>query len=245
MTRTIIKTLIAASALVLVGAGCMDRLKPRQEAPVTEMRKTIQEAFKSTTSTFGAPTSTPVTEAPSQISPPEKPERWDISEVPAAKTTFVPPAGYWVFHSNERAQFYLVPGTPPAPGSPDPSENAINTSVATFNFVSRDPESFPTWERYELTMGQFACSDGNSKETLIVCTDKTSNDMVGKTNSGLPFHEFTIPAAKKIDNSPQGTRTFIMVRFGASSDKGLFVNVTKAAPGSAPALEFVKSIKVK
>jgi hypothetical protein len=247
MKRTIVKTLLAMSALVLVGAGCMNRFKPAPQPPVTEMRKTIQEAFKSTTSTLGAAETSPIPASVTTtlVEPSKELVKWDVTDIPAAHVTFAPPVGYWVFHSAERGQFYLVPGKVPALGSADPSENVLKTAVAAFSVLQRDPYSFPTWERFELTMGEFACSDGNSPETLIVCSDKTSNNLRGKTNSGLPFHKFTLPATKKIDQSSQGTRTYIMVRFGASSDNGLFVNVTNPAAGSTPALAFVRSIKVK
>jgi hypothetical protein len=254
MTRTIIKTLLAASALVLVGAGCMDRFKPAEQPPVTEMRKTIQEAFESTTSTLEAvatsttPSGTliaPASVTTTLVAPPKVLVKWDVTGIPAAGVTFTPPAGYWVFNSNDRGQHYLVPGKAPAPGSANPSENAVKTAVAVFNILQRDSYSFPTWDRFELTMGEFACSDGNSPETLIECSDKMSNELRGKTNSGLSFHKFTLPAAKNIDNSPQGTRTYIMVRLGAASDNGLFVNVTDPAKGSTPALALVRSIKVK
>jgi hypothetical protein len=253
MKRIIVKTLIVVSALVLMGAGCGDRFKPVEQPPVTEMRKTIQEAFESTTSTLEAvATSTPsgTLIAPASVTttlvaPAKDLVKWDVTGIPAAGVTFTPPAGYWVFNSNDRGQHYLVPGKAPAPGSADPSESAVKTAVAVFNVLQRDTYSFPTWERFELTMGEFACSDGNSPETLIECSDKMSDELRSKTNSGLPFHKFTLPAAKNIDNSPQGTRTYIMVRLGASSDNGLFVNVTDPAKGSTPALALVRSIKVK
>lgn len=238
------KTLLLVALVVTLGTGCTDRFKtsaPRE--PVA-----IQRAFESSTTTFGnaepalSGAEGTTVSAASSTTPLV---RWDTTSIPWARVTFTPPAKTWVYSADGSRAFQLVPGSAPAPGSPDPKIDVFTRRVAEFNAADRDTVSFPTWERFELTMAQFACASGDTDETFTTCTDKASNVYRGKTAVGLPYTKFTLPSYRKKDKAFMGNHTYFMVRLGAASDHGILVAVLNEKTGVTPAWSLVKSMRIE
>ena len=127
--------IVAFAFFALMGAGCADRFK-KSEPRVSPQKAAVEQAFKSSTSTFGeAATSTSPT-ATSTAAEKSKPVRWDQTEMPWRMVAFSPPAGYWVYSATGSQSFQLVPGKTPAPSYADPREGAMTERVA--EFVRRD-----------------------------------------------------------------------------------------------------------
>jgi hypothetical protein len=231
-------------ALTLMGAGCMDRLKPAPVPRGVQKQEVIQGAFESSTSTLGvAATSTPaaVTSTAPVV---EEPRSWNATVIRGRSVGFRAPSGYWVLHSESRGRYYLVPGTVPPPTAPDPSDEVQKTYVATIGDTEMDPVSFPSWERFELTMAQFACTHGTSTETLVICLDKPTNVINGLTDAGLRYKRYTLQSVQKKDQKPVGPETFFMVRLGAQSNYGILVHVTDPS-GMRAATDLVESMRIR
>lgn len=237
-------SVITLAFLAVLGAGCADRFKP-SETKTSPQKVAVEQAFKSSTSTFGeAATSTPPA-ATSTVAEKPEPVRWDQTEVAWRFVTFSPPIGYWVYSATGSQSFQLVPGKTPAPSYTDPRAEAMLKRVAEFYAVDRDPISFPTWERFELTMAQFACASGDTDETFAACSDKAGNVVRGKTDAGLPYSKFTLPSYRKKDKAFMGNHTYFMVRLGADSDNAILLVVLNEKTGASPAWGLVKSMKMK
>ncbi len=234
MKKTI---LLTAAVVVALGAGCADRFKPS----ASQQPSVIQQAFQSSTTTFGNATSS-VSQATS-TSPTAK--SWDVTSIPWRRVSFTPPAKYWVYAVEGSQAFELVPGVAPAPGSPDPKIDVFTRRVAEFYPIQRDPSSFPTWERFELTMAQFACASGDTDETFTTCTDTTSNVVHGKTTAGLLYTKFTLPSYRKKDKAFMGNHTYFVVRLGAATEHAVLVTVVNEKTGVAPSMTLVKSMLIK
>lgn len=229
--------LLTTALLVLLGAGCTDRFRK----PEAVTSGAVKQAFEQATSTFGeAATSTSAATSTAAV-----PVRWERTEISSRNVSFAPPSGYWVFSSEERGQYYLVPGKPPAQDSPDPSADVLKRQVAEFYPVERNAESFPTWERFELTMAQFACASGDTDETFTSCTDKTIGLVRGKTAAGLPYVKFTLPSYRKQGRAFMGNHTYFMVRLGNASDHAVFVSVLNEKTGVAPAWTLVRNMRIE
>lgn len=171
------------------------------------------------------------------------PKKWDRT-VSFNGVAFEAPAGHWVYADETTQTHYVIPGTPPAEGGKDPGPTSIPQSVVVFNPLQNDPNSFPTWERFELTMAQFSCASGSNVEDFLTCTDKPTKVQTGKTAGGLLYRQFTLPVVLQKDKSPRGSKTFIVVRLGANSQEGLLVSMLMDDDRSTiPALELVKSMR--
>lgn len=216
---TLHRTIILACALSVLGAGCFELRRIESQAP--ESQSAFDEALEGASSTFGESAST------IETTPPEE-KRWDVTRIAARKVDFVPSQGMWVYLAENTGQFYIVPGVAPTSGSPDPYEVAVGAAVATMYPVIWDPESFPTWERFALTMAQFACTSGTTDTDFVVCLDDKSQVLSGSTDAGLPYEKFALPSVRKLDQTPQGLRHYIVVRLGSDSEHGILVTVTKA-----------------
>ena len=234
MMKTFLLTL---SFVSILGAGCADRFKPAAQPQPSA----IQQAFQSSTTTFGNAT-TSVSNATS-TSPTAK--NWAVMSIPWRHVGFTPPAKYWVYAVEGSQAFELVPGSVPAPGSPDPKIDVFTRRIAEFYPIQRDAASFPTWERFELTMAQFACASGDTDETFTSCTDKTTNASQGKTTAGLSYTKFTLPSYRKKDKAFMGNHTYFVVRLGSATEHAVLVTVVNEKTGVAPALSLVKSMKIE
>jgi len=241
MKPTLRRILIALAILTILAIGvAFFIVKNDVKSPGNDTgeERPVLGAFESASPSFGDAATT----APSE---PTDPLPWDVTWMRARKVGFTPPAGYWVYESELRGEFSLVPGSPPAPGSPDPADEVQHTRVASMIPVMRDAVSFPTWERFRLTMAQFQCASGTTDEDLVICLDKPKNAIAGKTQAGLPYEKFSLEAVRKIDQAPRGLRTFVMVRLGEANDSGVLISVLDETAGAAPALQLAKSMRIQ
>src|SRR3989338_1399843 len=131
-----ITLLLTAAVVVALGAGCSDRFKPAAQ----QQPSGIQQAFQSSTTTFGNAT-TSVSNATS-TSPTAK--NWAVMSIPWRHVGFTPPAKYWVYAVEGSQAFELVPGSVPAPGSPDPKIDVFTRRIAEFYPIQRDAATFST-----------------------------------------------------------------------------------------------------
>ncbi|HWQ99751.1 MAG TPA: hypothetical protein VN397_02785 [Candidatus Methylomirabilis sp.] len=230
--------LLTAAVVVALGAGCADRFKPAAQP----QSSAIQQAFQSSTTTFGNVTTTA---SPSSVTSTKPVVRWDKTEIPWRRVGFTPPTGYWAYSAQGSQAFEIVPGLAPAPGSPDPKIDVFTRRVAEFYTIERDKESFPTWERFELTMAQFACASGDTDETFVTCTDKAANVTRGTLADSLTYVKFTLPSFRKKDKAPMGNHTYFVVRLGPASDHGILVAVLNEKTGVSPTWSLVKSMRMK
>jgi hypothetical protein len=196
----------------------------------------VASAFKEATSTFGVASST----TPAPI-PPTK--RWDVALIAARHVGFTPPKGYWVYYSEAELMYWLVKGTPPKPGSPDPYADALKKRVALIHVIVWQHDSFPTWERFATTMAQFDCAEGTTSDNLITCLDVHRSATSGKTAGGLPYESFSLNAVKQADQSSKGLRAFNVVRLGNANDYGILIAPTDQSAASA-ASALAKSMRI-
>jgi hypothetical protein len=237
-----IRTILIAALVLAVGAGIFFVLRskapqggaPSRNAPPAA----IGEAFENASTTFGASdgtaTSTPVAE----------PVRWDVKLIKSRHVAFTPPKGYWVYFSQSDFTYWLVKGTPPEAGSPDPVESAFANRVAVIHTAVWDHESFPDWERFETTMAQFDCAEGTTSDNLVTCLDARRNERKGATDAGLPLATFSLNAVLQKDQSPRGTRSYAAVRLGANNDNLILVTLTDQSAVSA-ANALAKSMRIE
>lgn len=173
-----------------------------------------------------------------------EPKKWDRTSTPTG-IAFDPPAGHWVYALESMRTHYVIPGAAPAVGSEDPGPTSVPRSIALFNDLQNDPKSFPSWEKFEITMAQYGCANGTTEDDFVTCTNKPTVISSGKTVGGFPYREFSLPVVLQKDKSPRGTKTFIVVRFGDKSDNGIMiVPIMDDASGKVPALELAKSMRI-
>lgn len=230
---------LSFALLAALGVGCADRLRGPAPSPAPS---TTEAAFKSSTTTFGAAATSTAAATGTPAAP--EPRRWDVTAIPWRQVKFQPSPGTWVYFHEGLKQFFLVAGAAPAPGTPDPVAAVIQNQLAVFYPVQSNAVSFPTWERFEFSMGQLACAEGDTEETLTICSDRATNVFRGKTLAGLPYTQFTLPAYRKKDKAPRGTRAYIIVRLGNASDHAVMLAV-KPALSSAPALALARSLRLE
>ncbi|MBD3251863.1 hypothetical protein GF380_05445 [Candidatus Uhrbacteria bacterium] len=228
--------LLILLTFVLLGAGCFGFGK-QNDAPGEPTAEAIEDAFEHSSTTFGmAPTNTDAL----LVEPP----RWDVEEIYSKHIAFDPPAGYWVYLSEFDRSYWIVPGTPPDVGSEDPGPEIEASRIATMYPVNYDPESFPTWERFKLTMSQFQCVDGTGPEDIVGCLDEPLNVKRGKTVTGLPYESYTLQLIRKKDQAAMGVRKFIMVRMGEANSNGVLIVIDPEQDALGPALELATSMRV-
>lgn len=196
----------------------------------------VGDADLATTLTSGGATST----APA---PKAEPTHWERTSTPGG-VAYTPPKGYWVTIIENLYTSYLIPGTAPAPGSPDPRATEVLKSVATFTELQNDPTSFPTWDRFVVTMAQFGCASGTSDADFVTCSDKKQDVSTGKTDGGLSYEKFSLPATLKKTGASRGVRTYIVVRLADNSNNGIMISVLDESKADA-ALELAKSMKIQ
>ncbi len=230
ITISIIGIILAAA---LVGLLLSFRSRTGNgNASVNPPPQEITQAFQQATSTFGVASST--APAPAPI-PPTK--RWDVSVIELRHVGFTPPKGYWVYFSESDLSYWLVKGSPPKAGSPDPVASALKNRVAIIHTITWDHDSFPTWDRFVTTMAQFDCAEGTTSENLITCLDVHRNETNGKTVAGLLMESFSLKAVLQVGQAPKGLRAFVVVRLGPQNDDGLLITLTdQSAAGAASAL---------
>jgi hypothetical protein len=230
------RLLIPLFFLILLGAGCSGCFgSGDDQAGSAPTASAIEQAFGEDDSTFG-------NAATSSDNILVEPKTWDVDHVYSKHLAFDPPSGYWVYLSEVEHTYWLVPGTPPEPGSEDPAGEIRETRVARMQPITFIPDSFPTWDRFQLTMAQFQCVEGSTEDNLVGCLDEPRNVITGKTVSGLPYEKFEIQAVRKKDQAPQGWRTFIVVRLGAANDHAVLFTIEDEQKGVGPALELAKSM---
>jgi hypothetical protein len=221
--------------LILLGAGCFGFGSKDDEPTSPPTKSAIEEAFETSESTFGDA-------ATSSDNILIEPKKWDVDHVYSKHLAFEPPSGYWVYLSEVEHNYWLIPGTAPEQGSEDPAASILDSRVARIHPISFHPASFPTWERFKLTMAQFQCVEGTNEDDLVGCLDEPNNVITGKTVSGLPYEKFELQAVRKKDQAPQGWRTFIIVRLGEVNDHGVLITIEDEDEGIGPALELAKSM---
>ena len=139
--------------------------------------------------------------------------------------------------------YLLVPGEPPEVGAPDPKETIAEQAIGSFTEVRTDPQSFPTWEGFELTVARFSCPEISTPEDPLVCSDKITT-IEANTDRDMPYHAFSLPLQNATSQQPRGSRTFVMLRQSRQSDFGLFFRVPD--PKNLPAvLALARTMKVE
>jgi hypothetical protein len=223
---------------VLLGAGCSGCFdfgsKKEEQAPVS--KSAIEQAFESSDSEFGSA-------ATSVEDILVEPKRWDVDHIYSKKLAFDPPNGHWVYLSETEHNYWIVRGAAPQAGSEDPAESARASRIAVISPIQFSPSSFPTWDRFRVTMAQFMCVEGTSEQDLVGCLDEPKNVIAGKTVSGLPYEKFELDLVRKIDQQNLGRRIFIVVRLGQANDHGVLITLEKD-DGIGPALELAKSMRI-
>lgn len=218
--------------LTLLGAGCFGF--GSTDEPGSPPNSVLEQAFESATTSFGEASTSTSGEGLNQ-------KRYDVNEIFAKDVSFDPPAGHWVYFSEVERNYWLMEGEVPESGSGDPSEATRGSRVALIQTMTFT-EDYPTWDRFKFTMAQLSCLEGTTSENLIGCLDEPMDIISGKTVGGYTYEAFKLQRVRKVDQSFQGTRTFIMVRLGASSKHGiLFVIEDGEALGVA--LELAKSMR--
>jgi hypothetical protein len=215
--------------LLALGAGC----QPGGWSNLSEATSS-KETASSTQMTIVKPQEKP--------QEPAAPARWDRGHTQGG-VVFTPPKGYWVTAIDELRTSYLIAGHVPEPDSPDPRVSVIPGAVASLTDLQNDPKSFPSWERFEITMAQFGCASGTSDEDFVACGDAAKTVSTGKTAGGFTYRVFTLPLKHQKTGASRGSRTFIGVRLREDGDAGVLVSVLDTRRGTAPSLELVKSMK--
>jgi hypothetical protein len=212
------RLLIILSIATFIGAGCG---KP---TTVSETPSVIGGGTQATTTTEVV----------------KDPTRWDRTETPGG-WKFTPPNGYWVASIEPLRTLYLIPGVTPKPDSEDPRPTEVPKAIATMTELQNDPTSFPTWERFTVTMAQFGCASGTSEADFVTCSDKKTNVSTGKTAGGFPYEKFSLPATLKKTGASRGLRTFIAIHLADGSNDGIMLSVLNESKASV-ALDLATSI---
>lgn len=218
-----------AVALILLGAGCWSA--PSQDAAA-------DASSAETPDTSMAPNLPPTDNADAAV-----PHEWTETRIPNRGIVFAPPEGYWVYFLEAANMFLLVPGEPPAPGSPDPRDELLDHAVASFTEVRTDPASVPTWEQFELVVAQLACPEVSMPDDPVSCPD-TAATLASDAMGDMPWRAYSLPLRNTNTNASRGSRTFVMVRQSRESDFGLFFRVPDPA-NLAATLALVRSLKVE
>ncbi len=174
---------------------------------------------------------------------PAAPARWDATVIASRHVAFTAPTGYWVYFAQNDLSYWLVKGTAPKPGSPDPIASALAHRVAIIHPSVWDHDSFPTYERFATTMAQFDCVSGVTANDLISCLDTRHQAVSGKTVAGLPFEAFSLEAIQKSNKASKGMRAFVVVRLGVENDNIILLTPTDQRAANA-VLQLAKSMKI-
>jgi len=175
---------------------------------------------------------------------PETPKRWAWDEIPWRLVRFTPPAGYWVYYSEAKREYLVLPGTPLYRGADAPDEEALYTqAVAIFTEIHFDEGTFKDWKDTEYTMAEFLCARGTSEEDYTLCTPEASGDVYGTNPFGLPTHAFRYPKKAYQTKERIGNAPFTAVRLGPNGTFGLLFYAVNESRGLAPMRTIVQSLE--
>lgn len=189
------------------------------------------------------PSLSPSSEQSTEAEQSEDTTLWDWNIIDGLNVSFTVPDGYWVYRTSRDA-YWMVKGETPAAGSPDPFDTALANRVAILAPAFWESKSFPSWQAFEVAMGQFDCIEGDSEETAIICLDAPKNSIEGKTDAGDPYRRFDLSAVKKKSRASVGARSYIMWRRGNEGEYGVLARILDAS-AEADILSLVKSMKTE
>ncbi len=213
------RLLMLSAAFVLIGAGC-------GTPPAEPMDPAV-----------------PITPSSTERGVQESRTTWAATRIPLRGIVFTPPQGYWVYFYESANMYLLVPGEPPSPDAPDPKDVVVEQAVGSFAEIRTDPASFPTWERFELTVAQFSCPEISTPEDPLACTDQATI-IASDVDRDMPYRAFSLPLQNRDTGVRRGSRTFVVLRQSRQSDFGFFFRIPD--PKNLPAiLALVRSMRVE
>lgn len=185
----------------------------------------------------------PMPSAPVVVYGPEPLPRWAWDEIPWRLVRFTVPSGHWVYYSQTKREFLVVPGTPLHDGADAPDEDTLYAqAVAVFTEIHFDQSTFKSWEDTEYTMAEFLCARGTSEEDYVICPRQPSQDVTGVNPRGLPMHTFVYPKTAYQTKERIGHAPFTAVRLGANGTFGLLFYALDESRGRAPVRTVVQTL---